>query len=74
MGGPRYTPPPAPPPPPPPAPAADSGATAADAESEKRRRNNLVSRRAAGREGTILTSGLGVSGTPTAGGKSTLGA
>jgi len=72
MGGPSYSPPP-PPPPPAPAPAA-SEATAAEAEGERRRRTNLVNRRAAGREGTILTSGLGVSGSTMSGTKSTLGA
>ena len=60
MGGPA----PAPPPPPPPAAApatAESAATTAEADAEKKRRRNMVERRAAGREGTILTGGLGTS-------------
>lgn len=62
MGGPAPAPPP-PPPPPTPAPAAvTTGTNTAAAEEEKRRRRNMVDRRAAGREGTILTSGLGTGG------------
>lgn len=68
---------PAPPPPPPPPPAVDTATaetTGAESEAEKKRRRSMVERRAAGREGTILTSGLGTGG-PTGGvmGKTLLG-
>lgn len=67
MGGPSpsYSP---PPPQPAPAPAATAGSTA-EADAEAKRRRGMVDRRAAGREGTILTSGLGVTkGNQTLGG------
>lgn len=68
MGGPSpsYN----PPPPPPPAPVAATGTgSTAEADAEAKRRRGMVDRRAAGREGTILTSGLGVTkGNQTLGG------
>jgi hypothetical protein len=69
MGGPSpsYN----PPPPPPPAPVvATTGAgSTAEADAQAKRRRSMVDRRAAGREGTILTSGLGVTkGNQTLGG------